>query len=127
MHLEAHVVDLIAVVAGVAASKSPDGKQSSSSQAANQPSCLIAFACDEAIVSSKEAPLATRGSFQKHQKEQARREKRQQKLARRQGRAPAGSPPSAESPSENQETNTEHPDESESSSVTVSDHPESVA
>lgn len=31
--------------------------------------------------------MAARGSFQKHQKEIARREKREQKLARRQGRA----------------------------------------
>jgi len=68
--------------------------------------------------------MATRGSFQKHQKEQARREKRQQKLARRQGRTPAGSQPHVESPSENQDTNPERPDGSDSSSLTTGNHPE---
>jgi hypothetical protein len=71
--------------------------------------------------------MATRGSFQKHQKEQARRERRQQKLARRQGRAPAGSPSTFESPTENKGTDIEHPDASESSSPTVDDHPESLS
>jgi hypothetical protein len=70
--------------------------------------------------------MATRGSFQKHQKEQARRQKREQKLARRQGRAPAGSPSTFESPAENKDTDTEHPDGSESSSPSAGDHSESL-
>ena len=45
--------------------------------------------------------MATRGSFQKRQKEAARREKRQMKLDRRQGRQPArGSSPSVTPESE---------------------------
>ena len=70
--------------------------------------------------------MATRGSFQKHQKEQARREKRQQKLARRQGRAPVGSQPHVESPSEDQATNPEHPDGSESNPLPTGNHSESL-
>lgn len=48
--------------------------------------------------------MAARGSFQKHQKEIARKEKREQKLARRQGRAhgpkPGGGPETEESPAQ---------------------------
>jgi hypothetical protein len=71
--------------------------------------------------------MATRGSFQKHQKEQARRQKREQKLARRQGRAPVGSPSSFQSPAKTKDTDTEHPNGSESSSPNVDDHPESLS
>ena len=39
--------------------------------------------------------MAARGSFQKHQKEIARKEKRQQKLARRQGRTHGPQPGAA--------------------------------
>ena len=38
--------------------------------------------------------MAARGSFQKRKKEAERREKREVKLARRQGRQPIGGPPS---------------------------------
>lgn len=45
--------------------------------------------------------MAARGSFQKRQKEAARREKRQLKLDRRQGRQPAHQSNAAEVESEN--------------------------
>lgn len=47
--------------------------------------------------------MASRGSFQKRQKEAARKEKRQQKLDRRQGRAPVGQILGHRSSSEDQE------------------------
>ena len=69
--------------------------------------------------------MATRGSFQKHQKEQARKERRQQKLARRQGRALPGVKSEVESP-ENKETSIENSDGSESGPLDEQ-HPEPVA
>ena len=61
--------------------------------------------------------MPARGSFQKHQKEMARKEKRQQKLDRRQGRTPPGATGhSSDSPAqpddealENQETPESNP------------------
>jgi hypothetical protein len=47
--------------------------------------------------------MASRGSFQKRQKEAARKEKRQQKLDRRQGRAPIGQSLHHRSSSDDQE------------------------
>ena len=47
--------------------------------------------------------MASRGSFQKRQKEAARKEKRQQKLDRRQGRAPIGQSLHGQPPSDETE------------------------
>jgi hypothetical protein len=54
--------------------------------------------------------MAARGSFQKRQKEAERREKRQLKLDRRQGRQPARHTPSETVETENPTTSSENLD-----------------
>lgn len=80
--------------------------------------------------------MASRGSFQKHKKEQARKEKRQQKIDRRQGRAmppppSLGSHADAEPPIQpddalpNEATNNEHADQPGPNPTVADDHRES--
>lgn len=69
--------------------------------------------------------MATRGSFQKHQKEQARKERRQQKLARRQGRS-AGPGHNADSAVKSEATEPENSEQAESSALTPGDRAESL-
>ncbi len=66
--------------------------------------------------------MAVRGSFQKRQKEAARREKRQLKLDRRQGKQPPGAAPSAES-TDSESTETDHLESPDSAGETVSPAP----
>ena len=80
--------------------------------------------------------MASRGSFQKHKKEQARKEKRQQKIDRRQGRTagphPAGSQADTESPIQTDDaltgeiTNNEHADQPGSNAAVADDRRDSL-
>ena len=65
--------------------------------------------------------MAARGSFQKRQKEAARREKRQMKLDRRQGRQPAAVSPSVTTESEHPA----NPEATDNNSSTDSDKSDS--
>ena len=69
--------------------------------------------------------MPARGSFQKHQKEIARKEKRQQKLDRRQGRVSAGTPrPEAPSLSDDTPVHDQDQDQDQPQpSPLTADHP----
>lgn len=80
--------------------------------------------------------MASRGSFQKHKKEQARKEKRQQKIDRRQGRTVVpphslGSQADGEPPIQSDDgltaevTNTEHADQPGANPTVADDHRDS--
>ena len=66
--------------------------------------------------------MPARGSFQKHQKELARKEKRQQKLDRRQGRTSA-EPQASISPAKSEEGLA---DDSEANGLATGNSPESL-